>query len=178
MRRFLLAATLVLGLLALAPTVSAHEGSVHLMVEARESACTGTRTFCFEITQGNLDDIGPGTEVEVTFRNQGSVGHQFWATTKANADPTNQDTSTGTALGGTQDPVSPGASATVMFTIPDDAQGFYFWCDVGTHEAQGMWILHDITPADDAGGGSPGLGVPVVLLVGMLMAFAWKRRAA
>lgn len=177
MRTVLVTATLVLGLLMLAPPVAAHEGSVHLEVQARESGCTGARDLCFSVEQGNLDDIGPGTEVEVTFRNQGENGHQFWATTKANADSTNQDTSTDTALGGTQDTVSPGSTASVTFTIPDDAQGFYFWCDVGNHESQGMWILHDIEGADGAGGGSPGLGLPVTLLLGLGLALALRRRA-
>lgn len=175
MRPPILVATLAFGLLLLAPPAVAHEDAVHISVEARESNCTGTRDLCFEVTQGNLDDIGPGTQVEVSFRNQGNTGHQFWATTKANADPSNQDTSTSSALGGTQDPVSPGNQATVTFTIPDDAEGFYFWCDVGNHEAQGMWILHDITPAD-GGGNSPSLGVPLVLLAGLGLAFALRRR--
>lgn len=174
MRTLAIIGMLAVGLLALAPGANAHLDAVHLNVEAREDGCAGAREFCFELTSGNLDDIGPGTQVEVFFRNQGSTGHQFWVTTKANMDPSNHDTSTSNAIAGTQDPVAPGNQQTVTFTIPDDAKGFYFWCDIGQHESRGMWILHDITPAD--GGNSSALGAPLALLAGLFVVAVMRRR--
>jgi hypothetical protein len=111
-----------------------------MAIEAREGgACPGSNEFCFEVVEGNVADIGPGTQVEIIFRNDGAATHTLDVTTYANRDPGHTDTSPDGELAGSGD-ISGGDATTIQFTVPADAEGIYFWCDVSGHEQLGMWM--------------------------------------
>ena len=76
-----------------------------------------------------------GQTVTVTLHNSGSMQHNFAIVSTKSA--------TGTVLWGAQiqsasNPVSPGSSATVTFTVGDPGN-YYYICQVDAHVVLGMW---------------------------------------
>lgn len=137
----------VLAALFAAPA-SALPADKHIEVEADNGqGCLGDlKTDCYRVTNGDLDGFEQGGTVHVMLTNVGDTGHNMFVTTQANADSNNVDTSADDAINGTKT-IDAGASTNLTFTIPDDAEGLYFWCDVQTHEAGGMWLEADVSEA-------------------------------
>lgn len=138
-RRLLLAL-----LLALAAPASAD--TVELTFEARESDCPGDRTYCFAV-EGDLGEVAPGDTVRVTFRNAGDIDHNLLV---ARLDDANvgEDTFASSAFFEMAS-IGPGAEAFDNFTVPADAGGLYFWCDIAGHEQLGMWTEQDFGGEDN-----------------------------
>lgn len=179
----LLAALSVLALVA-GPVVSpaaAHAGATQITLEAQED-CPDS-TYCFEVTQGSLDEVKPGEEINVTLVNpsSNSLSHNLHLVDSADADE-GGDTAASTAEASTPN-VSPGEQASFEFFVPQGMSGLYLWCDVGAHESQGMYTS---TSFDGSGGqgddggdggtnGSPGPGAIVGLLAVAGAALALRR---
>lgn len=163
--------------------IAAGNGQTHeVTVVAREDGCPDGKTFCFEVTEGDLSSLTPGDKVNVTFQNEGSLGHELYFARTADADSSHEDTGEDAAFARIEE-TSPGASKQKTIRIPTDADGLYIWCDVSGHESQGMW--ESITLASSDGGGtstdgdqqgSPlGLWIAAVGLVGAAL-IARRRR--
>lgn len=86
---------LALSLLAIVPaglaTETSHEATsetatdtateVHLTAVAKEDGCAEDAAFCYEVTEGSLDEIEPGSHVTVTFENHGEAEHELMVRT-------------------------------------------------------------------------------------------------
>jgi uncharacterized cupredoxin-like copper-binding protein len=174
-----LATALALTLLAgpvLTPA-SAHGAAYDLTVEASED-CPDT-TYCFEVTEGSVDEVAPGEEVNLTIVNpeDNSRDHNLYVTTIGQASE-DRDTDASAAEKNT-DTVSPGEQASLEYFVPQGADGLYVWCDVGVHENQGMYLEIPFTedasnPGEEETNNSPGLGVAT--LIGTLAVIALLSR--
>lgn len=124
---------------ALAQQASSPDERLTIEVGEGEAACPGGQAFCLRLTGGSLDEIGPGDEVEVTFRNTGSTSHELLvqALTAESEDHTASEKDGIHAS--TERSMSPGASETFTFTVPEDWRGLYLFCGVAGHEESGMW---------------------------------------
>lgn len=174
----LLAGALLVAGALVAPAASAngdHGSSVHIVLEAGEGDDCPDGSYCFDVTSGDLSKVTAGTDVQLTLENpsDNSLQHNAHVTRLAEADK-GGDTAGSAAYASTED-VSKGSSATINFTVPDNADITYIWCDIGAHEAGGMWITAGGggggNGGDGGGNGSPGftavgalLGVGVALL--------------
>ncbi len=169
----------VLGLAAspLIAPAQGHAGADTFTIEARESGCSGS-SFCFVPTEGNPQNATPGDQVTIIFENpsSNSQSHNFHVTTIDNADTANRDTSGDAAYASTGD-VAPGEQEELTFLVPSGSEGIYWWCDIGGHEAQGMYLALDFTGggADDGQNGSPFPTLGALVAVAGL-ALAVKRR--
>lgn len=123
----------------LAAPAAAQDADVMITIEARE-ICDGDQALCLVVTEGDLESVAPGDQVEVTYRNTGNLSHNLYVIESENADAGHSDTSSDEAVAGTDGMVAPGDEATVTFTAPEEADGLYYWCDVTGHEEQGMWL--------------------------------------
>jgi len=148
----------LLGLVALvaglgAAPASALPADKHLTVEADngQGCLPDGKTDCYRLTEGSLDGFEQGMDVHVKLENVGSTGHNLFVTEQANADENNLDTSADDAINGTST-VPEGETRNLTFTIPSDAEGLYFWCDVQTHEAGGMWLEASVAEASEDSG--------------------------
>jgi len=153
MREALLALAF-LTVLGLAGTASAAPSDHHVELEADDGdgCLQETKTDCFRVVNGtSLDGIRQGDVVHVVVRNVGDATHNLHVTDAANASEDHVDTPADAAFAAT-DGIGAGEQADLTFTVPEDADGLYLWCDVGTHEAGGMWLETDVAeaaPAED-----------------------------
>lgn len=109
--------------------------------------CLEGRTYCFDVTNGSLDALVPGTNATVTFVNEGRTLHDVHLGALGARDPRHRDTPSSAAFA-RSDTIDHGRRATFAFSVPPAAgAGVYAWCDVAGHEALGMWL-----------GGPPGGG--------------------
>jgi MYXO-CTERM domain-containing protein len=161
MRTTTIALITLIGLLTAAGSANA-QGTVDLTVEARESGCP--QAYCFVVTQGSLDDLAPGVEVNVHFINleDNAAEHEFVVTTSDQADSNHAATSEDDAIAESEEGMAPGTEDNITFTVPDDAPGVYFWCGVPGHEQLGMWLMTEF------GGGDTANGAPLPLWVGLI----------
>lgn len=128
-------------------------GTVQLILEARDDPddCTDDRYMCLTVVDGSLEALEPGASVNLTLRNEGTTHHNAYVTTAAKADPDHEDTPGDARFAGTREEVESGETASVEFTVPEDAEGAYIWCDVTGHETSGMWLEVSF----DTSGGEP-----------------------
>lgn len=137
-------------LLLLAPAASAD--TVELTFEARESDCPGDRTYCFAV-EGDLGEVAPADTLRLTFRNAGDIEHDLHVALLEDAN-VGEDTFASSAFFQI-DAIGPGAETFANLTVPADAGGLYFWCDIAGHEQLGMWTEQDFGGDDN--------GAPMVL---------------
>lgn len=181
MRR--IALSVIAATLVLAPVASAHAGTDHLTIVAKDSGCASGESFCFEVTEGSLANVSAGDEVEITFKNEGSSVHNLYVAELSDADPDRKDTPEDVAIASTDD-LDGGEETTLSFTAPDGADGLYLWCDVSGHEQLGMWTdapysggsAETSGSSDDAQKGSPGAGLIGVAIAGLGAALLFRRR--
>jgi uncharacterized cupredoxin-like copper-binding protein len=177
-----LATALALTLLAgpaLTPA-SAHGAAYDLTVEASED-CPDT-TYCFEVTEGSVDEVAAGEEVNLTIVNpeDNSLDHNLYVTTIGQASE-DRDTDASAAEKNT-DTVSPGEQASLEYFVPQGADGLYLWCDVGVHENQGMYLEIPLTedasnPGEEETNNSPlGSVAGLLAFAGAALALARLRR--
>lgn len=163
--------TLAFVMVLFAPAVGAQDGggSVSLTIVASDDCTEGT--FCFEVTSGSLDDIDAGSEATVTFRNEGGTEHNLYVARQSDAASDHTNTPASAAIANSSD-LQSGEEETVTFTVPSDASGLYFWCDVAGHESLGMWLE---TSFDEPAGGDGPVPVWVALLALVVAVGAWGR---
>lgn len=184
---------LIFGLLALtlvtimAPAAVAQDGTVTLTVEAKESGCV--ETYCWEF-EGDTDAIDAGATVEITVRNpnSNSANHNFFIKEGSGAQG---GTDPGSDTLASTDDLAPGEEETLRFTVPDDVDELYYWCDVAGHESLGMFgswsVSSDGTDGGDGADGAdgdgegeansqPGFGMLAALAALGLTAFVLARR--
>lgn len=176
----LLAAVGALALMA-GPVVSpaaAHAGAYQLTLEASEDCAD--RTYCFEVVEGSLDEIQTGEEIQVTLENpeSNSLDHNVQVGQLADAS-SDRDTDESAAEAGTET-ISPGGEASFEYFVPNGADGLYFWCTVGVHEGQGMYLEVPLsedaaTNEGDETNDSPAAGALVGLLAFAGAALALRR---
>ncbi len=131
--------TLVLvALLAIAPLLTADASSLSLTLHGHGQDCTDAR-FCFTIEEGNLTNLTPGTTVSLTFENHDTAIHNVYVAPLDQANPNRASTNPDHALATTQD-LGPGQQDRITFTAPTNTTGLYFWCEVSSHEAHGMYL--------------------------------------
>lgn len=147
----LLALCLVAALAVLAGPVAspaaAHAGGYQLTLEASEDC--QDRTYCFEVTEGNVEDLtAGGGEVHIRLENPESndLNHNLYLTQIGDADP-DRETEASVAEKDTED-LEPGEWEAFDYLVTDGSQGLYLWCDFGVHESQGMYI--EIPFSEDA----------------------------
>lgn len=113
---------------------------VNVTIEARQSGCPDGRTFCLEVTEGNLSGIDPGLTVNATYVNPtGNFPHSLYFADHEDADPNHTDTPAEAAYAQTNT-TQGGEAESARFTVPDGADTVYVWCDESQHEAQGMYL--------------------------------------
>lgn len=142
-------------LLALAGAAQAAPADKHIEMEADDGdgCLQEAKNDCFRVVNGtSLDGIEQGMLVHVVLENVGDSPHNVHVTESTNADDNNIDTSADDAINAS-DTVDPGETTDLMFAVPADGEGLYFWCDVGTHEATGMWLETDVAEPEDPGAG-------------------------
>lgn len=149
MRGSWLAGLLIASLLAFAGSAGALPADKHLVVEADNGqGCEDpAKNDCYRVTEGSLDGFEQGMDVHVMLENVGSAAHNIFVTESANADENNLDTAGGDAINSSAT-IESGETTNLTFTVPADAEGLYFWCDVDTHEALGMWMETDVAEAE------------------------------
>lgn len=138
----------------LAGAASALPADKHLTLEGDngQGCVSDQKVDCFRVVNGTLDGFVQGMRVHVTLENVGSAPHNAFVTSSADADSNHVDTPASAAIN-SSDTVEGGESTNLTFTVPSDADGLYFWCDVQGHEAGGMWLNATVSaPADDANG--------------------------
>jgi plastocyanin len=168
MRWIPLAATVAL-VAAAAPALAQADASVTIEAPAE---CQET-TFCYEVAEGSLDEIEPGDDVEITFRNQASAEHNLWVADLADVTP-GDGSEPEDGLNGTEQ-IAEGEEATVTVTAPD-GEGLYLWCDVPGHEQGGMYIEAPYESEASGGQQSPAVGPAALAAVLGAAALAVRRR--
>lgn len=190
--------------LVLAGGAQALPADKHLTIEADDgdSCASDQKIDCFRVTNGSLDAFVQGMRVHVMLENVGDNPHNIYVTTSDQADGNNVDTPADAAINNS-DTIDPGQSTNLTFTVPEDASGLYFWCDVGGHETLGMWLEASVEEAPEAGNGTeeadggndssmsdgagdgeddgnmiPAPGLAVVALASALAAATRRRRAS
>lgn len=172
----------LLGLLAspLVGTASAHGGTDSVTIEARDSGCSGSQ-YCYVVTEGSLANATAGEQVEIVFKNAGSIEHNLHVTTLSQADDANENTAGSAAFANTTN-IESGNQTTLQFMVPSGANGLYLWCDVSGHEGLGMYKEVSFggggAPADGTDGGQNGSPFPTipVLLALAGVAIVLRRR--
>lgn len=149
----LIAATALLTL----PSAVAQQSATALTIEADDgdTCIEGQAANCFHVMEGSLDDLETGMLVNITLVNVGDNPHNIYVTEEENADTDTRDTSTDDAIGGS-DTIDPGEETQFMFTIPDETESLYLWCDVGPHEVLGMYLTTDVEQVENDGGDQNG----------------------
>lgn len=190
-------AVIGLATMALPPAAMADPShQVHVTATAQESGCPGERTFCWETEMDGSISAGDNVKVTVVNPQESSSEHDFFATWGA-YDQEHQDTEPGNDSAGTNGSIAPGEETSFNFTVPDDAETLYYWCDISGHEQLGMYGTWNVTASDgghdhgdhphdddttDGGGSddgqqsSPGVGLLAALAGLALVAFALGRR--
>lgn len=174
---------------------------VNITVEAHQSGCPGNRTFCLEVTEGNLSALDPGLTVNATFVNPtGNFPHSLYLADHADADRNHSDTPASAAFGQVNT-TQGGETASTRFTVPAGVDAIYVWCDETGHESQGMYLhgpgaTHGnqtdgngtdggdgtdgdedgTTDGQDGGQGLPGFGAGAAGLAVATAALALRRR--
>ncbi len=162
----LLAGGLLAGVL---PSPASAQDTVDLTLEASED-CPDT-TFCFEVTEGDLDDLEAGNTVSLTLVNpeDNVLDHNVHLTNRSEADVGGQ-TPEDAAFAHTED-ASPGEEVTTQVEVPEDVDAIYLWCSVNNHEEQGMYEEVEMGGLGDGGTNeSPGPGMLVAMLLASLLA--------
>ncbi|MDX1611369.1 MAG: hypothetical protein R3185_03300 [Candidatus Thermoplasmatota archaeon] len=77
----LLFAMLMTAPLALAEETTGTPTTLHLTVVALDEACPDGKTFCYDITEGSLEEVHPGQHVVLTFENHGASEHELMVRT-------------------------------------------------------------------------------------------------
>lgn len=178
--RLMLVASLILIPLALLPSATA-QADTSLVIEAydQDGECPGERTYCYEIEEGSLDAIAPGSSVEITLVNEGEIEHELAVAPLEAADPDREQTSESDSIGEIP-PIEPGERETATFEIPENATGVYLWCDIGAHESLGMWLAQsfseDTAGADGTENGAPAPLAGTVLALSTAAAVRRARR--
>lgn len=144
---------LVVAGLVLAGGAQALPADKHLTLEADdgESCTSDQKVDCFRVTNGSLDGFVQGMRVHVMLENVGDNPHNLYVTTSDQADGNNVDTPADAAINNS-DTLDPGQSTNLTFTVPEDASGLYFWCDIDGHETLGMWLNASVEEAQAQGG--------------------------
>ncbi|PSG98360.1 hypothetical protein BRD56_00005 [Thermoplasmatales archaeon SW_10_69_26] len=161
MVRAWLGPVLVVALVASVGAAAALPADKHLVVEADNGqGCKDVdKNDCYRVTEGSLEGFVPGMDVHIILENVGSADHNLFVTEQANADENNADTAAEDAINGSET-IAQGETTNLTFTVPDDAEGLYFWCDVDTHEPLGMWMEaqvateQQVEPSDPADEGN------------------------
>lgn len=174
---------------------------VNVTIEARQSGCPEGRTWCLEVTEGNLTAMDPGLRVNATFVNPaGNLGHSLYFAAHEKADEDHADTPSSAAFARIET-IPGGQQASTTFTVPSNATRIYAWCDESGHEGQGMY-LHEPSaggnqtdgngtdgnqtdggddgtggegPSPDEGQGLPGPGVAAVAAAAGVASLARRR---
>jgi len=175
-------ATVALALLAgpVASPAVAHGGATELTFEASED-CPDS-TYCFDLTNGSLEDIETGENIDVTVVNPEDNGRPHnLQVAPLDAASEDRETSKDEAGAGTEN-LEPGEQTSFEYFVPNGADGLYFWCSFGAHESQGMYVeapfdgdSSDGSSSDGEQNGSPGAGV-LGLLAAAGAALAIQRR--
>lgn len=181
-------ATLTLIAFASAPAMGQSGATVDLL--AKESGCSGGKTFCFDVELTGTIEPGSTVTFNVEVASSAASPHNAYVTVEDDYDTDHTNTDSGAAEGNTAD-LDPGESASFTVEVPDDATELYYWCDVSGHETLGMWgtlavggSMTDGGDGMDGGDGddgnetsdSPNLGVLAILAGTALAAFALRRR--
>jgi PGF-CTERM protein len=177
----LIAALMVAALVPLAASVVGHGDATQVRLEASEDCPDAT--YCYEVTEGSMDDLAAGEEVHFTFVNPESndLNHNVYVADLADASD-DRDTDPSAAEDNTRN-LAPGEETSLEFFVPNGFSGVYVWCDVGVHESQGMYLetafSEDATT--DSGDGqetsdSPGLGALAALAALGAVAVGLHRR--
>lgn len=143
-----------------------------LTIEVKEKGCGGDHVWCFQVTEGDLDDISPGEEVTILFKNTGDSPHQLDIVTLADMDPDRERTSRSDAIANTTASMAVGAQETITFTVPADAEGLYLFCGVAGHEGLGMWLETDWGADEENASPAPTFLAGVLLALGL----TWNQR--
>lgn len=152
MRRGLALAALAV-LILLAPTGAAVTQVTMAAQEGPDCPTTEQKLYCLTVTEGQLDGVQQGELVQLSLINEGQAPHNVYVTTADNADTGTRDTPADAAFANTST-IGEGEETNASFTVPSDAEALYLWCEVGNHEALGMWIEVSVEPAQDAGNGT------------------------
>lgn len=149
----------LVALVGLAVPAGALPADKHLTLEADngQGCAPQAKADCFRVTNGSLDGFRQGQRVHVTMVNVGSAPHNVFAARSADADDNNVDTPADAAINGSAT-VDGGEETSLVFRVPDDAEGLYLWCEVDNHETFGMWLEASVEPAandDDGGNDAP-----------------------
>lgn len=157
MRRSWIIALLLVGASLAATTAAANPADKHLVLEADDGeGCQDNANVqvppsqldCYHVANGTLDGFEQGMRVHLMLENVGDNSHNVFAAKQADADSNHVDTPASAAINSSET-IDPGASANLTFTIPDDAEGLYLWCDVQGHEAAGMWLEASVSAASN-----------------------------
>lgn len=126
----------VLGYIYTRPSSSSGGGGTQISIYGSDSPSYG-----FGSTSSSISSPGPtltftaGEKVTVTFHNVGTMGHN-WAIVSAQSSTAN--VLWGAQIGSSANPVSPGSSASVTFTV-GSAGNYYYICQVDNHVGLGMY---------------------------------------
>lgn len=116
--------------------------------------CPTGKLTCFIEAEGSFDELYANRSFTITLRAAGNAEHNILVTTSDNApDGPVRDTSPDVAIAASET-IESGEETVLTFDVPADATELYFWCDVGTHESEGMWFTESVSeppapPADD-----------------------------
>lgn len=146
--RYVAVALIAVAALLTLPVAVAQQSATALTIEADDgdTCIEGQAANCFHVVEGSLDDLETGILVNITLVNVGDNPHNLYVTEEENADTDTRDTSADDAIAGS-DTIDPGEETQFTFTIPDDAESLYLWCDVGPHELLGMYLTTDVEQA-------------------------------
>lgn len=161
MRRSWIVAALLVAASLLAGAAQALPAEKHLTLEGDDGdSCTSDQKVdCFRVVNGSLNGFVQGMRVHVQLDNVGSNPHNVFVTTSDQADDNNVDTPADAAINSSET-IDPGQSANLTFTVPDDAMGLYFWCDVDGHETLGMWLNATVATPVETGNGTNDTSAP------------------
>ncbi|MDX1612522.1 MAG: hypothetical protein R3185_09135 [Candidatus Thermoplasmatota archaeon] len=159
-----LIALLALSTLAL-PSTFAHDGPSIEVVAIPPDECPSAKSMCFEFLS-QPPTLQPGDQVDIALYNDDETDHTAFVAAKADADPNHQDTDRNAALAFTNQVPPRGTSTENIFTVPEGVDTLYVWCDLGQHEANGMWLEVPVSGgASEEGNGAPGPGALFALAV-------------
>ncbi len=106
--------------------------------------------YGFGTSQGSINSPGPtltftaGQTVTVNFHNTGTVPHN-WAIVTAKTDGNTNLAFSGAQIGSVSNPVSPGQTQSVTFTV-GNAGTYYYICQIDGHVSLGMWGQVTVNP--------------------------------
>lgn len=140
---------LVVSLLAtalLAMPGAAQDPEPNVVLDGTEGPdCPTGKVTCFIEAEGSFDELYANRSFTITLRAAGNAPHNIHVTTSDNApDGPVRDTSPDVAIAASET-VEGGEETVLSFDVPADATELYFWCDVGTHESEGMWFTQSVS---------------------------------